>query len=386
MNTRPKNALGPDRGPLLVIKPSSLGDVIHTLPAVADLARARPDQPIHWLVNREWAPLLAGHPALDSVIEFPRRELRGYRPSSLRAARQWARDHLGGLRPELAIDFQGLLRSALLGRASGAGHLVGFSRSREAASMFYDERVDIHDWDRLHAVERYRRLVAAALEPSASRPGSASTGKVDQPEFTLPAGAPLTPGLLPDEQSDRLVQGAGPVVLHPFSRGLIKSLSAAEVRQFCERLAPVPVVIVGSERREFSPPLPENAIDLLARTTLSQLIGVLRTARFTVSVDSGPMHMAAALSDRLLAIHTWSNPRVVGPCRPAAWVWRDSWLGRVSELGSQDFPEHRPPKGLLAMGRKKTAAGGANDLDPDLLPPGALESIAERVRIEISFP
>jgi len=349
---------------VLVIKPSSLGDVVHTLPAVAMLSKAAAGASISWLANTEWAPLLADHPSLDRVIEFPRREFRGWGQTA--RAKAWARETIGDLRPALAFDFQGLLRSALLARASGAGHIVGFTRSREGASQFYHDRVDINDWDHLHAVERYQRLVTSLMTGDGR---SAEGGGASEPVFNLPDGDPVDCG--DDAMLKAGFDEGSFVVLHPFSRGRRKSLSSQEVIRFCKSLDPHPVLIVGSDTRKFSPPLPGNAINLLGRTTLSQLIWVLRRSRWTVSVDSGPMHLAAALSDRLLAIHTWSNPRIVGPCRKSAWVWRDGFLGRVGEIAIDQFPERR------RQAREIAGRGEANN--PDLLPVRAVDMISSFV-------
>jgi heptosyltransferase-1 len=77
---------------------------------------------------------------------------------------------------------------------------------------------------------------------------------------------------------------------------------------------------------------PENCVDLTNQTSLLQLIRLIRVARFVVSVDSGPMHIAAAVNDRLLSIHTWTDPLRVGPYKPDAWIWKTGQLLRVSEL------------------------------------------------------
>ena len=70
-------ALKSDIPQILIVKPSSLGDIVHTLPAVAAIKQQRPDSRISWIVNTEWAPLLAGNPFVDEVIDFPRRDFRG---------------------------------------------------------------------------------------------------------------------------------------------------------------------------------------------------------------------------------------------------------------------------------------------------------------------
>jgi len=70
------------------------------------------------------------------------------------------------------------------------------------------------------------------------------------------------------------------------------------------------------------------------------LIWLIRAARFVVSVDSGPMHIAAAVTDNLLSIHTWTDPRRVGPYNPDAWVWKHGQLLRVNELATAKMKRH----------------------------------------------
>jgi ADP-heptose:LPS heptosyltransferase len=110
------------------------------------------------------------------------------------------------------------------------------------------------------------------------------------------------------------------VLFHPFSRGKDKSVSQNAVAAFC-RAVDLPVVLVGRSEEKLSD-LPPNVTNLLNKTSLTELLWLLRRAAFVVSVDSGPMHLAAAVTDQLLAIHTWSDPCHVGPYRPGAHVWK----------------------------------------------------------------
>lgn len=297
-----------------MIKPSSLGDVVHTLPAVNRIAKAYPGLPIRWVIDPKWAPLLEGHPALAGTILFPRERFRG--------ALGWWRflcwtGHLRALETGVVLDFQGLLRSALIARLAGANRVVGMSDAREGASCFFDEIVEVDRGG--HAVRRYLALADACGAP----------GKITEVEFLLPEGMP--PGVegaaaLPDRF----------VLLHPFSRGRGKALTPGQVTRFCEALAPERVVIAGVAAEKDRGALPENAIDLSNRTSLLELLWLMRRAAFTVSVDSGPMHLAAAVTGNLLGIHTWTDPRVVGPFRPEAWVWKAGAIRRVSDLEEKD--------------------------------------------------
>ena len=305
---------------VLVLKPSSLGDIVHTLPAVARFRRARPGWRVRWLVNDEFAPLLAGNPAVDEVVRFPRSAFRG--PAAPWRVARWLRGEWRSrrLRPDLALDFQGLLRSAALGRLSGAPRLHGMNDAREGATWFY-HRVALVPPGPVHAVRRYLALADAATD---ARPDPDAVV-----EFPLPPGEPW-PETLPAD---------GFIVLHPFARGTGKSLSAAQVSALGGELAPRPVLVVGRGGGPL-PGLPANVRDLRGRTSLPQLLWLLRRAAFVVSVDSGPMHLAAAaLSDarRLLSLHSWSDPRRVGPFPSGAWVWQPGLgLRRVGELKAED--------------------------------------------------
>ena len=320
----------------LVIKPSSLGDVIHTLPAVTRLHQARPDLQIDWVVNTEWSPLLAGNPTLRNVIPMPRREWRGWR--DLPKAKRWAQETLGALRPDLVLDFQGLLRSGLLTKATGGGYAVGFRQAREGASLFYDQKVPIPQWDRTHAVDRYLALVEAIGVDPLSEEDRQRCDPADL--FPLPEGDPVD-----------LPEGIGDfVLLHPFSRGRGKSMSFAEVADFCGRLGEIPVVLVGAGMKWAGEEKPPNIFDLLDQTSLTQLIWLMRRAGFVVSVDSGPMHLAAAITGNLLSLHTWTDPLMVGPWRKDAWVWREGFLGDVGSIAPGQMPENRGDRDRFAHG------------------------------------
>ena len=132
------------------------------------------------------------------------------------------------------------------------------------------------------------------------------------------------------------------VILHPFSRGAGKSLARDDIGDFFAKLAPHRIVLAGRHEDDFA--CPANVVNLLNRTTLPELVWLLRRAAFVVSVDSGPMHIAAALTPRLLSIHTWSDPRKVGPYQPEAWVWKDGVLFRMRDIASPK--DHLPAPGI----------------------------------------
>ncbi len=291
---------------ILIIKPSSLGDIVHTLPAVAAIRDANPNAQITWVINPEWAPLLRGNRDVNHVHIFPRGEFRG--PTAAFNLLRW-RKETRRLRPDVALDFQGLLRSAFIARSSCAREIFGMSDAREGSRFFYDKvaRVD----RRAHAVERYLKLAETFGAPIPT-----------ELRFPLPTG----------DAMPRFGEDSPFILLHPYARGRRKSLSNAVITEFCRIFAPMRVVLVGQTHRKFS--APDNCLNLANQTTLLQLIHLIRTAEFTISVDSGPMHIAAAIYDRLISIHTWSDPLRVGPYNPNAWVWKNGELRRVRDFAA----------------------------------------------------
>jgi ADP-heptose:LPS heptosyltransferase len=160
-----------------------------------------------------------------------------------------------------------------------------------------------------HAVDRYLALAGAL---GADLPVSENL------EWPFP------PSAVPEGGGGFFSQKGPFVALHPFSRGRGKSMTRAEVTGLCEALAPVPVVLLG--RSDEVLPAMGHVENLLNQTTLTELLAVLSRAAWTISVDSGPMHMAAALSARVVAVHTWSDPDRVGPYPKSAWVLKGGRL------------------------------------------------------------
>jgi len=255
---------------ILIIKPGSLGDIIHTLPAIASLREAHPHAEITWVINPELAPLLRGNPDVDHVYFTQRGEFRGL--GAPRSLLTWLKK-TRAIRPDLALDFQGVMGSVLTAKISGAKEVCGMSSALAGASWFYDRvaRVD----RRGHAVERYLKLVECA---------GATVG--ESLRCSVPSGDPLP----------RFDAHPPFVLLHPFARGQDKSLL--------------------------------------------QLIWLIRVARFVISVESGPMHIAAAVNPNLLSIHSWSDPSRIGPYNPDAWVWKHGQLFRVGELETARIRKH----------------------------------------------
>ncbi|MBM3526516.1 MAG: lipopolysaccharide heptosyltransferase I [Alphaproteobacteria bacterium] len=283
---------------VLFIKTSSLGDVIHHMPALTEARRSRPDARFAWVVDEAYAPLAGLHPAVDEVIPVAARAWRSslHRPSAWRAMMQFVRG-LRTRRYDEIVDTQGLfLKSALIARcARGRRHGYDSGSIRErAASWLYDVRHRVAR-DR-HAIERNRALTGLAL-------GYAPEGP---PDYGLdrsrlaPAGGARYGILLhgtarpekqwPEDNWRALAQMLGGeidlVVLH----------GSASERARAERIASA------SPRAQ----VPEREpLDAVART--------IAGASFVVGVDTGLLHLAAALGVPLVAIFCASEPGLTGP-------------------------------------------------------------------------
>ena len=280
---------------LLFIKTSSLGDVVHHMPAVTDLRRARPEVRIAWMVEEDYVPLVRLHPGVDAVVPVAFRRWRRnmLNAATWREARAFWR--AAGRAPyERVIDSQGLVRSALLGLAVH-GRRHGYDRAsiREApAAAFYHQR---HTVSRaLHAIERNRALTAAVI-------GYRVEGAPDYGlEPSRPAGAPYAVLLhgtanaakeWPEPDWARLaaaLEGAGLDLVLPWG-------SAAE-RQRSVRLA-------ASLKRASVP----------ERAPLDQVARMLAGASLVVGVDTGLVHLAAALQVPVVAVFLASDPSLTGP-------------------------------------------------------------------------
>lgn len=315
---------------LLFLKPGSFGDIVHALPCAAALKLHWPATRLTWLVDERWKPLLKGNPHIDEIVTFPRQQFRGL-GGKIRSI-PWAMA-LKRLHPDIALDLQGLIRSALMAKLSRPGKIVGLGDAREGASWFYDEVTPVEKGE--HAVLRYLRSLQTLGVP---RPASL--------EFSLPAGtAPASSVLIPNPF----------ILLHPFARGAGKSLAPDQVIQLCAALKPYRVIVAGQGKLDR--PLPDNATSLLNQTNISELIWLLRAASAVVSVDSGPMHIAAAVGARLLSIHTWSDPREVGPFNEDAWIWQGGAIRRQQLVPTEALPEPRPVESM-DLARIAEWAGG----------------------------
>jgi lipopolysaccharide heptosyltransferase I len=280
---------------ILVVKPSSLGDIIHALPTVRILRRAFPRADIVWLVNENFASILDGCPVINRIIPFAR-----HRYNTPRGVMELAR-LLAALRREQfdwAIDLQCLLRSSLVTLATGARRRTGLADGREGSTNFYNEHIKVPA-PTMHAVDRYLMLPRQLGIP------------VDAVEFPL---APDSRG--PKAGSEKLI------LINPGARWSTKRWPATRFSELLARLAALwpdhRLAIIGSgDERVTADAIAAGAhtpVEVLAgRTTLPQLVDLMRRAALVISNDSGPMHLAVAVGAPVIALFGPTNPRLTGP-------------------------------------------------------------------------
>jgi heptosyltransferase-1 len=284
---------------VLLIKTSSLGDVIHTLPALSDAAASLPGVRFDWVVEEAFAEIPAWHPAVERVIPVA---LRRWRKAPWRAWRsgEWSRfrQALSQSRYDRVIDAQGLLKSAFITRlAQGPSYGPDRRSAREPlAARFYDQPLSVPKGR--HAIERIRQLLAQALDyPPPGLPLDYAVDKTCLPQSPYAApylvflhGTTWTSKHYPEAHWQRLAAlagGEGYRVLLPWG-------SRAE-RQRAERLAGA-----------------QAAVEVLPALELSRLAGVLAGASGVIGVDTGLAHLAAALGCPGVFLYGPTDVRLTG--------------------------------------------------------------------------
>ncbi len=266
---------------MLVIRLGAMGDVLHALPAVASLKMSFPEKKLVWLIARRWLPLLAGNPYVDELVPFDRKGI-----SSLLSTRR----ALESLQPEIAIDFQGLLQSAFAGRVAGAKRFYGFDRAvaREPlASMLYTDRIHVTG---PHRIQRNVQLVRAT--------GAARVTE----ESWIPPGVPE--GRLPEHPF---------VLASPFAGWASKQWPTELYDELAGALRKDGFELVVNVAPERANELASFRNVTVYSSSLAGLIYATRRAAAVVGVDSGPLHLAAALKKPGVALFGPTDPAQTGP-------------------------------------------------------------------------
>jgi len=294
---------------LLIIKPSSMGDVVHAFPAVHSLLAANDGLAVDWVIHPAFAELLDYLPGIRRKILFCRRELGQFRSffPTLRRLCQEIRQ----VRYDAVIDLQGLFRSALIGKMARTGCFCGPAQTREKLARFWYDRKLSFPPELHHAIEKNCAMIRdfAQLENVS-------------PTYHLPVVARYA------EAADRLLAenglaGRAFVAVSPGARWDTKQWPPEFFGAWAAELAAqdssrIFVLLGGPAEKTLCEAVIKSAptlrmVNLCGRTSPGSLVEVIRRASLLICNDSGPMHLAAAAETPVAAVFGPTDPELTGP-------------------------------------------------------------------------
>ena len=316
---------------ILLIKPSALGDVVHTIPVLVKLRARYPHAQIDWLITPENAEVVRHHPALSNVVLFARRDFskRGRRWRATVAFLDLLKQ-IRSAKYDLVVDMHGQVRSAFFSLISGAPVRIGFDRpikrsltvsaehdlknvpshgwrgAREGSWIAYTHRIPIPTLD-VHAIDRYL-WVAPLLGLDDDTPdltiylSSETIRNVERllQEHGVPASKPLVvlvPGTI-WETKHWTIEGFAGVARQFIREGFAVALAGTKRDQKrCQQIAAAA----------------SGTCDLSGKTTPAELAALIRRAEVAVTNDSGSMHVAASLGKPMVSVFGPTNPVHIGP-------------------------------------------------------------------------
>jgi heptosyltransferase-1 len=307
---------------ILLVRVSSLGDVLHNLPMVADILRHHPDARIDWVVEEGYVSLVRLNPHVRKVIPFAlRRWKKGLRDKSVRAeVRAFFRD-LRAEQYDYVFDTQGLIKTGLVmaaARVRPGGQKVGMANGTEdsgyegASRIFHSRSIPVAP--RTHAVERGRQVAAQAMGYAIDSP----------PDFGLPAPDPAKrPAWMPTDDYA--------VFFHGTARDA-KKWAPAHWIALGQALAPLAILLPWGSPREkdeaeyLAAALPNARV--LPKLSMMDAVELARHAALAVGVDTGLTHIAAAAEAPTVEIY----------CDSPRWKTEGNWSPRIVNLGDTGSP------------------------------------------------
>ena len=303
---------------ILIIKPSSMGDVLHAFPAVHALMASDSGLSVDWVINPAFAELLDYLPGIRRKILFRRREL-GRFSSFFSAARELLRE-LRREKYDAIIDLQGLFRSALVGIFARGGLLCGPAEAREKAARMCYRRKLRYPENTSHAIEKNCAMIKdfSGLEKISSHYPLPEVEKYSEAARRLLA--------------ENGLQGKKWIAIAPGARWKTKQwppeFFAAAAHRIADRLPDYDFVLLGSPSEKELCAKVRNAAptvrftDFSGQTTPGGLVEIIRHSELLVCNDSGPMHIAAAAGTPVLALFGPTDPSLTGPYGPQCRVVR----------------------------------------------------------------
>ncbi len=307
---------------ILLVRVSSLGDVLHNLPMVADILRHHPDAQIDWVVEEGYVSLVRLNPHVRKVIPFAlRRWKKGLKDKAVRAeVRAFFRD-LRAEQYDYVFDTQGLIKTGLVmaaARVRPGGQKIGMANGTEdsgyegASRIFHTRSIPVAL--RTHAVQRGREIAAASLGYAADTP----------PDFGLPAPDPA-------KRPDWMPAADYAVFFHGTARDA-KKWAPANWIALGQALAPLPILLPWGSPKEkeeaecLAAALPNAR--LLPKLSMMDAVELARHAALAVGVDTGLTHIAAA----------FVRPTVEIYCDSPRWKTEGNWSPRIVNLGDTGLP------------------------------------------------
>lgn len=311
---------------VLIVRPSALGDVARTVPALASIKRAHPEAEIDWLVRDIFADAVSAHPDLANIISFPRGRLDRFWRSPAAMARVLA--YCRKLRRadyDLVIDLQGLLRSGVFTGATRAKRRIGPADARELAWLGYNR------WARVpggtaHTVDRMLAVVnAAGIEPVR-----------DMRLYTSDEHRAWADAIFTDHAIDPAkCVAVAPTAKWASKRWPIERFDAT-MGALAERGFESALVLGGPGDESATAPLlsdvnaPLKRIDLTAKTSVGQMMAAIERCAFVLANDSAALHIAIGFGRRAVGIYGPTDPAAVGPYRYELGVARPDDPTRVN--------------------------------------------------------
>jgi len=296
---------------ILIVKLSAIGDVVHTLPSLADLRKLYPLAHITWVVEEASSDLLVGHPDIDRLLISKRKQwLRDFtNPTRARGALRETVAFLQTLRDrpyDLVIDFHGLFKSGLIVLLSGARRKLGYESMQELSGLFLNEKIP-EDMGK-HAVDRYldflRHLGA----------------KVGEPRFYIPVGEENRTRVDTLLATEGIARGERFVAVSPVALWDTKLWEEKKFAMLCDRLVGelgLKTVLTGSSGdgilQRIEKAMTRPIANLGGKTSLRDLAYLFGRAALVVTTDSGPMHIAAAAGTPVVALFGPTSPSRTGP-------------------------------------------------------------------------
>lgn len=332
---------------ILIVKLSSLGDIIHTLPAVAWLRRARPEAEIAWIVERPFAEVLEGSPVLDRLITVDTRRWRRAlgSPATWREIRAMVR---GLRRPsfDLAFDFQGLIKSGVIAALSGAPRRIGRETAalKEPASRFFlTEQVAVSSSE--HVIDQHLQLVRSVFGQGASVGDAGAGSGYEFPLFVSERDREFVHDRL------RAVGIREFVVLAPGGGWAAKRwppMCFAEIADFLhEAYGLASVIPIGPAEESLAAEIVRGcrrARPLVLACSLKHLAALCDRARLFLGGDTGPLHLAAARATPLVALYGPTSARRNGPFDP-----RDEVVEQPLHEGYRYYSRRADPAPMLRI-------------------------------------